>query len=145
MSHSTEPETPTTAPTLPGGATVDVIAIKLAHAPVAPEQDGGDHPTTGAVGLGVLAGATFGVWEMSIGTMFDVEAEEIFVVIEGRGQVVIDPFGGLPEQALDLFPGTLMRLSEGMKTTWTITETLRKVYVTPDDSTAVTSSDRQQQ
>ncbi len=77
--------------------------------------------------------------------MFDVEAEEIFIVTEGCGEVVIEPFGGLPERHVDLFPGTLMRLSEGMTTTWTISKTLRKVYVTPVNPTVETSNDRQQQ
>ncbi|MFJ6415435.1 cupin domain-containing protein [Paeniglutamicibacter sp. NPDC091659] len=116
---------------LRGGSKVDVPALELEHEAVAPEQDGGDAPTTGAVGFGSLAGVDFGVWEMSTGTMFDVEAEEIFVVTAGRGTVVIGPFAGLPAQIVELFPGTLMRLSEGMKTVWTVTETLRKVYVTP--------------
>lgn len=137
MSQSKE----THAPTLPGGSKIDVPTLPLQHAPVGPEQDGGDQPTTGSVALGTLAGAAFGVWEMRAGTMFDVEAEEIFIVTEGRGQVVIGPFDGLPEKRVELSPGTLMRLSEGMKTTWTITHTLRKVYVTPDNPTVKDSGE----
>ena len=114
-----------------GGEAVEVPALDLVHEAVAPEQDGGDRPTTGSVGLGSLAGVDFGVWEMSTGNMFDVEAEEIFVVTAGRGTVVIGPFEGRPARSVELSPGTLMRLSAGMKTIWTVTETLRKVYVTP--------------
>lgn len=116
---------------LAGGTLVDVAALELEHGAVAPEQDGGDKPTTGAIGFGVLGGTEFGVWEMSVGTMFDVEAEEIFVVTAGRGRVLIEPHADQPAREVDLFPGVLMRLSEGMKTTWTVTEPLRKVYVTP--------------
>ncbi|MFL4473167.1 cupin domain-containing protein [Paeniglutamicibacter sp. MACA_103] len=134
MSNST----PTTASELDGalggGVRVDVAALKLSREAVAPEQNGGDDPTTGSVAFGSIGGADFGVWEMSTGTMYDVEAEEIFVITAGRGTVVIAPFGDAPEQSTELFPGALMRLSGGMKTTWTVTETLRKVYVTPSDS-----------
>ena len=119
---------------LHGGESVEVPALDLVHEAVAPEQDGGDGPTTGSVGLGSLAGVDFGVWEMSTGNMFDVEAEEIFVVTAGRGTVVIGPFEGRPARSVELSPGTLMRLSAGMKTIWTVTETLRKVYVTPGAS-----------
>lgn len=121
---------------LDGGSRVDVAALELGHEKVPAEQDGGDGPSTGSLELGTLAGVEFGVWEMSIGTMLDIEAEEVFVVTAGRGLVVIEPFGGAKEQRVELFPGALMRLSEGMKTTWTVTETLRKVYVTAQDTDA---------
>lgn len=129
--------TPTTTEldgALGGGVRVDVVALELSHDAVAPEQNGGGNPTTGSVAFGSIGGADFGVWEMSTGTMYDVEAEEIFVITAGRGTVVVAPFGDAPERSTELFPGALMRLSGGMKTTWTVTETLRKVYVTPSDS-----------
>ena len=116
---------------LGGGTRVDVATLDLRHEAVAPDQNGGDNPTTGSVAFGTIGAADFGVWEMSVGTMYDVEAEEIFVITAGRGSVVIAPFGDAAEQRVKLFPGALMRLSEGMRTTWTVTETLRKVYVTP--------------
>lgn len=119
---------------LAGGSRIDVTALELSHEKVPVDQDGGDGPSTGALELGTLAGAEFGVWEMSTGTMLDIEAEEVFVVTAGRGSVLIEPFGDMPEQRVELFPGALMRLSEGMKTTWTVSETLRKVYVTAQDA-----------
>lgn len=114
-----------------GGALVDVAALALEHTPVAPDQDGGDSPTTGSVAFGSIGGTDFGVWEMSVGTMYDVEAEEIFVVTAGAGTVLIAPFKGAEQQHVELFPGSLMRLSAGMQTTWTVRETLRKVYISP--------------
>ncbi len=123
----------TSTNTLTGGVRVDVAALDLQHRAVVKEQNGGDDPTTGSVAFGAIGRADFGVWEMSTGTMYDVEAEEIFVVTAGRGTVVIETFNGAPETSVELFPGSLMRLSEGMKTTWTVTETLRKVYITPSE------------
>lgn len=124
---------------LAAGQLIDVAAVDLVHAPVPAEQDGGNAPSTGFADLGTLEGTEFGVWEMSTGTMFDVESEEVFVVTAGRGSVYIEPRGDMPEQRVELFPGALMRLAEGMKTTWTVTETLRKVYFT---TAAVTASER---
>ena len=141
MSASTGQESAAPSADFAGGTIVDVAELELLHEPVAREQDGGGHPTIGAVGLGSLGGTDFGVWEMSTGTMFDVEAEEIFVVIAGRGHVVIEPSCSLAGQRVELGPGTLMRLSEGMKTVWTITETLRKVYVTPSCPSGHTPSE----
>ena len=134
MSNSTNTTTNETDGALGGGVRVDVAALELDHEAVAADQNGGDNPTTGSVDFGTIGGTDFGVWEMSTGTMYDVEAEEIFVITAGRGTVVIAPFGDAAEQSVELFPGALMRLSEGMKTTWTVTETLRKVYVTPASS-----------
>lgn len=67
---------------------------------------------------------TIGVWEHTPGTSTDVEADEVFVVLSGRATVRFE--GG----ELALFPGAVGRLSAGTATVWTVTETLRKVYVT---------------
>ena len=67
-----------------------------------------------------------GVWEMSAGAMRDVEADEVFVVLAGAATVEFsDP--ALPP--IELRPGSVVRLEAGMRTIWTVRETLRKVYV----------------
>lgn len=66
-----------------------------------------------------------GVWEHSVGTSTDVEVEEVFVVLEGAGTVTCDDGG-----RIDLAPGVVGLLPMGAKTTWTITEPLRKVWIT---------------
>lgn len=117
--------------TLTDGQALRVNRLELEHEPVPADQAGGGNPTTAAVELGVISGVELGVWEMSSGTMYDVEAEEIFVVTAGRGTVVIAAHGELPAHSAELEPGTIMRLGAGMKTVWTVTEPLRKVYFTP--------------
>nr|WP_245356851.1 cupin domain-containing protein [Paeniglutamicibacter kerguelensis] len=107
--------------------------VALEHEPVAEEQSTGVPASTAALELGTLAGAEFGIWEMSVGSMYDVEAEEVFIVLAGAGTVVIAPFEGRPAHTAELCPGTVMRLSAGMHTTWTVTETLRKIYFTPTE------------
>ena len=69
-----------------------------------------------------------GVWEHPVGTSTDVEADEVFVVLSGRGRVITADGEILPLQ-----PGTVGILVAGTHTTWVIEETLRKVWVTPVD------------
>ena len=69
--------------------------------------------------------ARLGVWEHPVGTSTDVEQDEVFVVLSGRGRVVL-PDGS----ELALAPGTIGVLEAGTPTTWIIEEPLRKVWVT---------------
>lgn len=116
---------------LPGVA-VDVNGLALRHSPVPAEQLAGGRPGTAAHELGHFAGVELGVWEMSAGGMHDVEAEEVFLVTAGRATVEIHGEGG--PRTVALSPGSLVRLSEGMRTTWTVHETLRKVFLNPATS-----------
>ena len=103
-------------------------AVSLAHEPVAADQVVAGAPTTGWAALGATAdGAEVGVWEMTPGTMSDVEADEVFVVVAGRATVSFAD----ARASLTLGPGSVARLDAGAETVWTVTETLRKVYVTP--------------
>lgn len=113
----------------PGQALV-VNRLPLELAPVPEAQSGGGAPSVGHRRLALLDGHELGVWEMTEGTMYDVEADEVFVVTAGRAVVVIDAENGHPVRTAELRPGTLMRLSAGMRTTWTVIEPLRKVYLT---------------
>ena len=66
------------------------------------------------------------MWEMTPGAMRDVEVDEVFVVLAGDATVeFVDP--ALP--SIELRPGSVVRLEAGMRTVWTVRETLRKVYV----------------
>lgn len=106
----------------------DAGAISLAHEPVAAVQVVTGSPTTGWVALGTTVdGAEVGVWEMSPGVMSDVESDEVFVVVAGRATVEFAD-GRAP---ISLVPGSVVRLDAGAATVWTVTDTLRKVYVTP--------------
>ena len=101
------------------------LAAQLEHSPVPPEQSIAGAPTTAVLDLGTIGDQAWGVWEMTPGTMTDTEVEELFVVIAGRGTVrLIDD-----STTLELAPGTVGRLAEGARTEWTVTETLRKIWV----------------
>ncbi|WP_125611703.1 cupin domain-containing protein [Specibacter cremeus] len=114
------------------GLPLDVNALPLHHGAVAAGQVAGGAPTTAALELGVFGGLEFGAWEMGAGAMFDVEADEVFIVTAGAATVRIEAFGDSPETTVVLAAGSLMRLSAGMRTEWTVTDTLRKLYLTPE-------------
>ena len=88
----------------------------------APTTDGSAR--AGSRALGALAGLEVGVWEMTPGTTIDVETDEVFVVLSGSASVSFHD-----GEVIDLAPGTVVRLREGDRTTWTVHETLRKMYV----------------
>ncbi|WP_404286675.1 cupin domain-containing protein [Glutamicibacter arilaitensis] len=79
--------------------------------------------------VGNLAGASIGIWEMSVGAMRNIEAEEYFVVLSGAGNIKIEQRAGFTAQEIELVPGSLVRLHAGMHTEWRVTQTLRKIYL----------------
>ncbi|MGW0161165.1 cupin domain-containing protein [Mycobacterium sp. NPDC003323] len=100
--------------------------LALDHEPVPAEQSIAGDPSTAAATLTELGGLEIGVWEMSVGTMTDTEADEVFVVLFGAATVEFAD--GTP--TLELRAGDVGRLAAGAQTTWTVTETLRKIYLT---------------
>ena len=100
----------------------DAFGIGLDHIPDERVVDG--TPTTAVRALGTVGGVEVGVWEMTEGAVHDTEVDEIFVVLGGRGRVEFED-----GEAIDLSPGVTVRLSAGERTTWTVTSTLRKVWV----------------
>jgi uncharacterized cupin superfamily protein len=101
-------------------------SLPVEHRAVAPDQLVDGQPSTGVEELGRFGGLDVGVWEMTPGVMRDEEADEIFVVLSGSATVEFDD----GTTALSLQPGDVVRLAEGANTVWTVTETLRKVYLT---------------
>ncbi|MCW3492452.1 cupin domain-containing protein [Microbacterium sp. SSM24] len=115
------------SPLAPGAGT-DAASLDLALAPVPAEQVVVGAPRAGAVELGELGGVEIGVWEHTPGVSTDVEADEVFVVLSGAATVSFDD-SALPD--LELRAGSVARLTAGMRTTWTVRETLRKIYLAP--------------
>ena len=104
---------------------VNASSLALTHEPVPVGQSVRGAPSTAASTLDEFGGFEVGVWEMTPGAMTDVEADEVFVVLAGAATVEF-PDGGDP---LPLGVGDVVRLAGGTRTVWTVTETLRKVYV----------------
>lgn len=85
-------------------------------------------PGASSAELARLNGSDIGIWQLTEGQVTDTEVDEVFIVLSGRGQVTFED-----GTVLDLQPGTAVRLFAGERTTWTITETLRKIYVVGTD------------
>jgi uncharacterized cupin superfamily protein len=108
------------------GSKVTAAGLILDRVSSADEQIIAGTPATAGCALGSIGGLEYGLWEMTPGTVTDVEADEVFVVIEGAGLL---EFLDRSMPALTLAPGVIVRLGEGMNTRWTVTETLRKFYL----------------
>ena len=105
---------------------VHARSLSVESESVGPDQVVDGLPQTGVATLGRFAGLELGVWEMTPGVMRDIETDEVFVVLSGVATVEFAD-GTAP---VTLGPGDVVRLAEGAETVWTVTETLRKVYLT---------------
>lgn len=100
----------------------DATAAAVEHA----ELEGFPGVTTGVAELATVGGLEVGVWEHSPGRSTDTEADEVFIVLSGRGTVTCDSGG-----RIDLAPGVVGLLPAGARTVWEVTEPLRKVWIVP--------------
>ena len=100
-------------------------AVEVSVEPLAADYVVAGAPVTGVADLPAPPGLEVGIWEHSAGTSTDVEVDEVFVVISGRATIAAE---GQPP--VEVGPGDVVTLAEGTATTWTVHETLRKVYVT---------------
>ena len=104
---------------------VHAASMALNYRELPAEQTVSGTPRVGTAELGQLGECSIGVWEMSPSVSTDIEADEFFIVLSGKGTVEFAD--GTP--ALQLQAGSVGHLRAGTATTWTVTETLRKVYV----------------
>jgi uncharacterized protein len=105
-----------------------VVAVAAASAPLEPEPLDpdqvleGDPRTSSYVLTRGADGTETGVWCCTPGKFSDVEADEAFVVLEGRATIAWD--GG----ELQLRAGDVCALAPGTETVWTVHETIRKGF-----------------
>lgn len=102
----------------------DVTTASLTHDALPPDDVLHGSPTTAVLTLDALPTCEVGLWEMTQGSARDTEVDEVFVVVSGHGTVTFED-----GERLDLTPGVAVRLRAGERTEWTITETLRKVWI----------------
>ena len=107
------------------GAVTDAAALALEHEPVPATRSSPGSPATGT-SRSTNPTRAVGVWEMTPGAMRDVEVDEVFVVLSGDATV---EFEHPHASSIVLRPGSVVRLEAGMKTIWTVRETLRKVFI----------------
>ncbi|MEO5608749.1 MAG: cupin domain-containing protein [Ornithinibacter sp.] len=102
----------------------DLTAMTLEHERLPAGEVVQGSPGAGAMTLAEVGGVEVGVWEMAQGSARDTEVDEVFVVLSGRGTVTFED-----GESITLVPGVAVRLRSGDRTLWTISETLRKVWV----------------
>lgn len=100
------------------------LGLDLKHEPLPADKVVLGNPSAAVRELEDLAGCGVGIWEMTPGTAIDTETEEVFVVLGGRARIVFLDDGS----TLEVATGDVVRLRKGQRTSWTVTETLRKVY-----------------
>ncbi|MHC6177575.1 cupin domain-containing protein [Glutamicibacter sp. X7] len=114
----------------PAATAHNALDLPLTHHRVEPPQCLGEEPTTTALyELPDAPAGAAGLWEMSVGTMQDVEDDEYFLVIAGTATLKVLASNGFAAQELALVPGSLIRLHAGMHTHWQVHSTLRKLYL----------------
>lgn len=129
MSDDVGPEqglVPVPATGLLPGTMADAATLALVHEPLPASDVTSGDPTTAVHPLSLIRGTEVGIWEMTPGEASDVETDEVFVVLSGRARIAFDD-PALPD--LHVAPGSVVRLAEGQRTVWTVTETLRKIYI----------------
>lgn len=113
---------------------VPAADLRLEPSPLDPAQIVAGTPETADLVLWESADGriTRGVWEITPGVVTDVELDEVFIVLSGHATIEIEG-----ERTVEARPGDVVILGEGAKTTWTVHETLRKVYqVTTNEDAA---------
>jgi uncharacterized cupin superfamily protein len=104
---------------------VQAAAVTLDHTSLPASKIVAGEPRIGTAVLGAMGDYAIGVWEITPSVTTDIEADEIFIVVSGSATVSFDD--GSP--SLRLSAGSVGRLARGAATTWTVTETLRKIYI----------------
>ena len=126
MSDPAVGETAAGPPMLGGTDVVNALSLPLAMTPVPDAQVVAGSPSTGWAELSVVGDSQVGVWEMTAGAMSDTEVDEVFVVLTGSATIQFQ--GG---RSIRVSAGDVVKLDAGARTVWTVTNTFRKVYVTP--------------
>jgi uncharacterized cupin superfamily protein len=100
-----------------------VAELALEPEPLDPAQVVAGSPQVRALVLHADDRVERGVWEITPGVVTDEEADELFVVVSGRADIEV-----VDGPTLTVGPGDAVVLEAGWRTTWTVHETLRKVY-----------------
>lgn len=96
---------------------------------VPPEDTVEGTPSQGAVTLGTISDIEVGIWELRQGVVTDTEVEEFFVVLSGEARIEFLGHNDEVTDTAEVRAGDVMRLAAGSRTRWTVTDHIRKVYI----------------
>ncbi|PWI41475.1 cupin domain-containing protein [Streptomyces sp. ICBB 8177] len=102
-----------------------VADAELAPDPLDPEQivSGTPEVTSAVLWRSPDGAVEHGIWQITPGVVTDTEADELFTVVSGNAAIAFED-----GRVIEVGPGDVCVLREGDRTTWTVRETLRKVY-----------------
>jgi uncharacterized cupin superfamily protein len=126
MDDQTPPVTPDQG--VPGVQRIDPRSTDVGLEPLTADHD---TALAGLVQVSSVNDMAVGVWDHTIGTSTHTEEDEVFIVVSGS--VIVTEDGSAPTR---FGPGDIGILRSGARTTWEVTEPLRKVWVAregPDD------------
>jgi uncharacterized protein len=109
---------------LDAATVLQALELELEHEPVDPDRVVSGSPTTAVAALTEVDDWEIGVWEITPGTVTDVEVEEVFIVLRGRAILRRDD-----GSQTELVAGSVGRLDDGEETEWEVHETFRKIYI----------------
>ena len=81
------------------------------------------NPVSSSLPLPGNSKVAYGIWQIMPGMAIEVAPAGMFVVLSGRATVAVDD-----GPTYDIGPGDVCFWDGGERTTWTVHETLRKVY-----------------
>ena len=105
---------------------VRALSAPLSPSPLEADQVVEGDPEVSTLTVVAEGSIEVGIWEHTVGVSTDVEADEVFVVLSGRATVEVEGAA-----TLELAAGDIGILEAGARTTWTVHQTLRKVYLLP--------------
>lgn len=106
---------------IPAGSLPDV---DLPLTPLDPDQVVAGQPQVRTLPIHQSPQVSIGIWQHGIGVSRDIEADEVFIVLDGRATIEVED-----GPTLHIGPGDIGLLPAGARTTWTIHQPLRKAYV----------------
>lgn len=109
-----------------GVVRIDPRSVRV---PVEPLGEDSSSPHAGFTQMASIDDMAVGVWDHTVGTSIHTEEDEVFVVVSGS--VVVTEDGAEP---LTFRAGDIGVLRSGTRTTWEVTEPLRKIWVAREPS-----------
>lgn len=103
---------------------VSAATAELAADPLDPSQVVSGNPQVSTYALVDNESLAVGIWQHTAGVSTDVEVDEIFVVLSGRATIEV-----VGSPTLEVGPGDVGVLEAGARTTWTVHQDLRKIYI----------------
>lgn len=117
---------PTSSESIPGVERIDPRSVAVTVESVGNEASS---PRAGFTQVASIDDMAVGLWDHTVGTSTHTEEDEVFVIVSGS--VIVTEDG---EEPITFGPGDIGILRSGARTTWSVTEALRKVWIAREPS-----------